>query len=73
MTEHDETFDKTANALDYLARHADTPRNIQRACLVALEKIDLVRGFVNRSALRERLEEIKVKRGTVTSINKTSA
>jgi len=59
---NDDFIDQTIIELDRIASQADTPRNIQRACLVALEKIDLVRGFVSRSALRERQAALKVKR-----------
>ena len=70
------TADILGNAtelLDTIAKATSTtPRNIQRACLQAIEKLDLVQGYMNRAEIRARIDGLKSPKAPVTPIAKAS-
>jgi uncharacterized protein (UPF0147 family) len=60
--DYDATFDNITTILDQIASDDETPRNVKRACLKGMEQIDIVRGHIRRSGIRERLDSMKLPR-----------
>jgi len=65
-----ELFDQVLAALSSISNDPSTPKAIQRACLVSMEKLDVIGGHLRRSVIQDRLDSLKKKPATVTPINK---